>query len=222
MLGLVARSLAGAREEFVFVGGTVVGLLLTDQASEEPRPTEDVDVTVQVTSYADYELRLVPELKRLGFQENMDAGRLCAWLVDGVPVDVMPTDEKILGFTNRWYAAAIPHAQSVEIGGAQAKIISAPYFLATKFLAFRNRGQADYSESHDLEDIVLIVDGRPELAAEVAGCDAELREYLRGEIEFLLGNEDFLNFLPGHFSRDVGRDAVVLARLRALADLCAG
>ena len=50
-------------------------------------------------------------------------------------------------------------------------MITAPYFLATKFEAFHGRGNSDYRMSHDLEDIVTVIDGRPELASEVEKTD---------------------------------------------------
>ena len=41
--------------------------------------------------------------------------------------------------------------------------------------AFRGRGDEDHQLSHDLEDLVAVVDGRPELLSEVDQADAELR-----------------------------------------------
>ena len=38
----------------MFVGGSVAGLLITDEAAGEPRSTLDVDVIAEITSYAAY------------------------------------------------------------------------------------------------------------------------------------------------------------------------
>ena len=218
LLAPVAARLATSREEFVLVGGAVVGLLLTDPASETPRPTDDVDVIVEVTSQADYQLRLVPELHRLGFSEDIEATTICRWLVDGIKVDVMPTDSSILGFSNRWYDLAIRTASTRSLGRHTIRVISAPCFIATKLEAFRARGDDDHYGSHDLEDILAVIDGRAELAGEVAAAPDDLREYVAREIATLLANDDFLNALPGH-TRDLGRAAVVLRRLHDLAAL---
>jgi len=40
--------------ELVFVGGSVTGLLITDEAAGDPRPTVDVDAIAEITSYAEY------------------------------------------------------------------------------------------------------------------------------------------------------------------------
>ncbi|HEU5076780.1 MAG TPA: hypothetical protein VFU02_21470 [Polyangiaceae bacterium] len=51
---VVASHLAALRERVVFVGGMVRGLLVTDPAIVGPRPTQDVDVILDVESYAAY------------------------------------------------------------------------------------------------------------------------------------------------------------------------
>ena len=49
----------------------------------------------------------------------------------------MPIDEAILGFSNRWYKAAIKDAFDVALpGGIVIRVVSPAYFLATKFEAF--------------------------------------------------------------------------------------
>jgi len=90
-------------------------------------------------------------------------------------LDVMPLDEKILGFSNRWYRDAMQAAVVVTISeGLNVRAITAPYFLATKLEAFHGRGQQDYFASHDLEDLIAVVDGRAALLNEVTeaprGC----------------------------------------------------
>jgi len=44
-----------------------------------------------------------------------------------------------------------------------------PLFIATKLEAFRGRGGGDVVTSHDLEDIVMVIDGRPELVEALPG-----------------------------------------------------
>ena len=79
----------------------------------------------------------------------------------------MPTREDILGFSNRWYALAIETAETRTVAGLQVRIVTPALFVATKLEAFRGRGRGDMVTSHDLEDIVTVVDGRPELVNEI-------------------------------------------------------
>ena len=65
---------------------------------------------------------------------------------------------------------AVETAQDAKLpSGTMIKLITAPTFLATKFEAYSDRGGADMLASHDIEDIVNVVDGRPGLLEEVAG-----------------------------------------------------
>ena len=67
----------------------------------------------------------------------------------------MPTDEKILGFSNRWYKAAIHSAITYQLTeDLTIRSVTAPYFLATKMEAFLGRGHGDFLGSHDFEDMM--------------------------------------------------------------------
>jgi hypothetical protein len=132
----------------------------------------------------------------------------------------MPTDTKVLGFSNRWYHPALQNAGTTEVGDYQIKLISAPYFLATKLEAFHGRGQFDYRMSRDVEDIVTVLDGRPEIVAEVQRAATSLQQYLSEEFLSLLSELDFLEALPGHMLPDTvsqQRVRIVLDRIRQIA-----
>ena len=98
----VANILNQLNEEFVFVGGATVSLY-GDVSKGEARPTEDVDVIIELASYTGY-AELDENLRKLGFENDIESGVLCRYKVKGVIVDVMPTDASVIGFTNRWYA----------------------------------------------------------------------------------------------------------------------
>jgi len=146
--------------QIVFVGGCATGLLITDPGAAPVRPTVDVDAIVEIASYPEL-VALEGRLRQLGFEQpHVEGAPLCRWTQGDVILDLMPTDSTIFGFSNRWYAEARENAVTPKIGGHQIRLISAPYFLATKLEAFHGRGQFDYRKSHDLEDIVTILDGR--------------------------------------------------------------
>jgi hypothetical protein len=108
----------------------------------------------------------------------------------------MPIDEKILGFSNRWYKEAINDASEITLpSGIGIRIVSPAYFLATKFEAFAGRGKGDYF-SHDLEDIVFVLENRKKLIVELMSSSEALKQYFSQQAALLL-NDDFLNVLPG-------------------------
>lgn len=218
---LIAQALGPLCEELVFVGGCAVGLLMTDPGAGSPRITFDVDLVVEVASLAGYH-RIESELERLAFVRDHSKGApICRWQFGGVAVDLMPSEERILGFANRWYPRMMQEADRVVLpGGKVIRLVSAPLFVASKFEAFADRGAGDLLGSHDLEDIMTLVAGRPELAGEAALADEELRGYLAQRCAELLDAPGFMNLLPGMVLHDDTLDArvaVVAERLQRLA-----
>jgi predicted nucleotidyltransferase len=197
--------------ELVFVGGAVAGLLITDPAMPPIRPTEDVDVVCHVQALSEYH-RIEDRLRTRGFVQdlNQDAP-VCRWRVAdlrSVIVDVMPTLESILGFSNRWYPLALETAVPVQLAsGRKIRLVSAPVFVATKLEAFAGRGKGDFLSSHDLEDLLAVVDGRVTLPDECRASAPELRGYLAGRFGELLKTAAFVESLPGHLPADMASQA---------------
>ena len=184
------------------------------------RPTLDVDAIVAISSYADFTL-LENRMRDLGFHESHAEGSpICRWLSGDLILDLMPTDSSILGFGNSWYRAALENAQRATVAEYGFRLITAPYFLATKLEAFHGRGENDF-HSHDLEDIVTVIDGRAELRDEIRLAPADLREYLSREFTALLSNRDFLDALPGHLLPDAAsqqRLGLVMKRMQQFVE----
>lgn len=195
---LVAHALGGLREQLVFVGGCAVDLLLTDPAAAPARVTYDVDLVARVEALAGYHA-LEKQFALLGFKRDMaQDAPICRWRYNNLEVDLMPMDSGVLGFANRWYPLAVQTAQVVALSAEMSiRLISAPAFMATKFEAFYDRGRGDLLGSHDLEDIVNVVDGRLELVSEVTLATPELRQYLAAQCQALLAMPGFMNALPG-------------------------
>ncbi|BCG46215.1 hypothetical protein GEOBRER4_n1001 [Citrifermentans bremense] len=223
MIRRVAFRLGQIRERVVFLGGAATALLITDSAAPDVRITMDVDVIVEIATRGDY-YRLSEDLRSAGFAEDIQEGApLCRWQVEGIALDVMPTNEEILGFSNQWYPDALVHATTESIGDDMTiRVVTAPYFLATKIEAFRNRGRWDFYASHDMEDIVTLLDGRPEIVEEVASAPEDVKEFLAGEFARFLSHRSFLDALPGHLLPDMAsqrRVPILLERINAIARL---
>ena len=224
LLEVVAQHLGDAlREQLVFVGGAVAGLLITDPAMPAIRPTDDVDVVAQVVALRDYHA-IERALATRGFKH--DIGRdapVCRWRIDEVALDVMPTMESVLGFSNRWYPLAMQTARQVVLpSGVSIRLINAPEFIATKLEAFSGRGNGDYLFSHDLGDLLAVIDGRDILLRECSACDADLKAYLRDWFARLLATPPFMEAMAGHLPGDAAsqqRLPELELKLRALARL---
>lgn len=184
----VARRVQPLLEEVVFVGGQVAELLITAPGATRVRPTTDVDIVVEASTRLRY-AEVEAELRSFGLVNDVREGApICRWTTpEGFTLDVMPTDENVLGFTNRWYPEAIAQARPFELEeGLVIRIPSAPAFLGTKWEAFTSRGGSDFLGSHDLEDVISVLAGRPEIVAEIENSTPELRNYLAGRAQELL------------------------------------
>ncbi len=196
LLIAVAEAIGEYRSQFVFVGGAIAGLLVTSQTLLNIRPTDDIDIIVETTTYGKY-TDLVESLRELGFKHDMN-GPLCRFTINGIKVDIMPTEGSVLGFNNKWYPLAIKTATKYLLPNSLAiRLINAPLFICTKLEAFADRGKRDFLTSHDIEDVIAIINGRPELVCECWGMPIEIRKYLIGSFQKLKQDENFLNALPG-------------------------
>lgn len=223
ILEMTVKQLGDLADDMVFLGGCATGLLITDKAAPPIRVTRDVDTIVQAGSLAEYH-KLSEKLRKQGFKEDTsDDAPLCRWVGDNVILDVMPTDEKVLGFSNRWYPVAMQMAEAVMLpSGKHIQLVSSPCFLITKLEAFDGRGKRDYQLSHDMEDIIAVLDGRPELLDEVSGTDDKLKQELASRFRQLINNQRFLDALPGHLPTDSASQArlpLILNRVRAISEI---
>jgi hypothetical protein len=219
-----AMALLGALAgEVVCLGGCATGLLLTDPAAPSPRVTYDVDVIVEVGSLSAY-YRFSERLKQNGFVEDTGPeAPICRWRAGRIILDVMPTDPKVLGFGNVWFARAFGAAREFDLpSGSKLRLLPATYFLATKLEAFDHRGGGDFLLSPDMADMVAVLDGRPEIVDEVSAAEPELKAYLANYFRKLLKSHSFVEALPGHLSPDSANQAragIILKRLEKMSDL---
>jgi predicted nucleotidyltransferase len=222
ILSRVATALGDLRESVVFVGGCSTGLLVTAIRAQTIRPTDDVDMVAQAATAREYH-EVEALLGERGFVHDMSADApICRWRYQGIAVDLMPSETSVLGFANRWYPLAINSAQRVTLEeDIVIRLIAAPVFIATKFEAFQDRGNGDFLMSHDLEDIITVVDGRVSLIEEVGQAPGDLREALAFNFRKLLAADDFLDALPGHLPGDVASQARLAGLLKKLRDLAA-
>jgi len=207
----------------VFVGGCATGLLLTSERSEVIRPTKDVDVIVQVTTLGDYHA-IEKRIAKKGFKHDVtEDAPICRWLKDDIMLDLMPSEPGILSFHNRWYPIAVKTAEQVRLPNSTViNLITAPVFVATKLEAFHGRGNNDYLASHDLEDLITVIDGREEIQDEINHSSNDLKSFLSSEIKILLKSKSFMTAIPGQLPGDAASQARLpdlLQRLRLIVDI---
>ena len=161
---LIADALGPLREEIVFVGGSVAGLLITDPLAEGIRATKDVDAVVEAATLVQY-YQVGKCLPALGFTRDPSSEVICRWkhVASGVLFDLMPTHPQVLGFSNAWYPEAVKTSVRMQLNDdIDIRLISAVCFVATKLEAFNSRGSGDIASSHDLDVIAGTAVATPE------------------------------------------------------------
>lgn len=221
-LAAISRELEKLNLEFAFVGGTIVSFLLDNPHLVKPRPTDDVDAITAVRTLGEFH-QLEEQLRKLEFKNDTSEGApICRWIFAGSKVDVMPVRDHTGAMNDEWFEHAIKTAGLRTYRGVTVRTISATSFVATKLAAFRDRGGDDYLASHDLEDILTVIDGRESFERELKHEDPELREFVATWFGKLLSSQGFRDALPGHLPPDPASQArlpQLLKRLQAMADM---
>jgi len=212
---IVYDALEEMANEVVFVGGATVALY-ADRPTGEARPTDDVDILVELIHYRDYAV-IEERLRSKGFINDIESGVICRYHVNGIIVDVMPTGENTLGFTNRWYEQGYSTAVTYALDEHyNVKIFQAVYFLAAKIEAFNNRGANDGRWSSDFEDIVYLLNNRNAIWNELQAADKEVNTWLKNQFRLMLENEYIGEWISVHLDRNEQRRlTLILGELTA-------
>lgn len=180
------EKLSGIPFDYVFLGGSVLSLLVTDPVADTVRVTKDVDVMMDIRSRKDYH-KMETLLSALGFKhDTRDGAPICRWICEGTTVDVLPVRQDVLGWESEWFEDALAAAKPCKCGNHEVRAITAPYFVALKLEAFESRGEHDFLCSTDFEDVICLFNGRESIVDEIAACEnlrkplaEKFAEYLR-------------------------------------------
>lgn len=216
---VVYHALEELVDKVVFVGGATVSLY-TDRLAEEVRPTEDVDILVELASYQSY-ADVEEKLRTKGFVNDWESGVICRYKIQGIVVDVMPTSGKILGFSNKWYPAGFLNAINYFLDdGHGIKIFAPEYFLATKLEAFKDRGNRDGRTSTDFEDIVYLLNNRSSIWQELSQAKQPVKDYIIDSFSQLLENKYIGEWIGVHLEfADQQRQYYILGSMQDFVTL---
>lgn len=192
----IRNALADLNDEVVFVGGATVSLY-TDRRTEEVRPTDDIDIVIEILSYSEFAV-IDERLRKLGFVNDQESGVICRYTIQGIIVDVMPTNKEALGFSNKWYPAGFTKAINYDIGDGNIRIFQSPFFIASKLEAFKNRGANDGRTSTDFEDIIFVLENSSQIWNDFENAEQEIKLYLKNTFQTMLSNIHFEEWLNAH------------------------
>jgi predicted nucleotidyltransferase len=216
----VHNALEELNETIAFIGGATVSLYADRPEQTDVRPTNDIDVLIEIGSYSEY-VRIQEKLASIGFNVDPEAKVTCRYKYQNLIVDIMPTDETILGFTNKWYKEGFLNLTTYQIDERKkVNIFSPPYFIAGKLEAFKGRGNNDGRTSQDFEDIVFVLDNRKTIWLELNESGPELRQYLKEEWSSLLNNRNIEEWLSAHLEYETAaaRARLILNEMKKFAE----
>jgi hypothetical protein len=196
MIQKIADGLGPLCKRVVFVGGATTSLYIDDDAAPEPSPSDDVDLVVELTTLQEFN-QFENELVIRGFKPPIPHGEeqipLCRMSYKDIQVDVLPTERKVLGFSNHWFPEGVENKESKTLyDGARIFLFSPAYFLASKLEAFDDRAPDDIRESRDLEDIFAILDGCSKVEESLLKCSLAAKKYVTTSFRKLLKNKSTL------------------------------
>lgn len=194
----VASTLEEINDDVIYVGGAVVSLYVTDEGAEQPRPTKDIDIAVQISTYYQMD-QLRKKLADKNIFPAPEETVLYRYTYEDILIDFIPYEATPLGPTNRWLKPGFKKAYPIKIGGAEIKILPVSLFLATKWEAFKSRGR-DPRMSHDFEDIIYVIDNNLNVVDDVINADNDVQMFLKGMSEEILSHSSRNEIIECHIN----------------------
>lgn len=212
---LVAEGFGDRLKQIVFVGGGILDVYVTDRAAPPARPTQDIDCIINVDALFDL-FRWEPWLEERGFEKaNHQDKPALNWNYKGVRVNLAPLNPEMGGYTNRWFEEGVFHARAHRLPNDRLiRIFTPAYFIAAKIEAFIHRGEGDFRNSEDFEDLVYLLDNRSEIHNDLTQAFHEVRRYIKGHFARFLAHPDFEEGLV--YALPFGADEVHLDKIRSI------
>ncbi len=206
----LALNLKELNDEVIYVGGAVVSLYVTDEGAEQPRPTKDIDISVQVSTYSQMDKLRKRLAKRNIYPSPTETG-IYRYSFEDILIDFIPYEETPLGPTNRWLKPGFKKAYPVQIGDTKIKILPASLFLATKWEAYKNRG-GDPRTSHDFEDVIYLIDNNLTIVEDIRKAEKDVQHFLKDMSKEILSHPSKIEIIECHinpYTMEVRRKLII-------------
>lgn len=195
----VATALGDLNNEVVYIGGAVISIYATEPGADLPRVTEDIDVCVQVSTFAQME-ELREQLASKSIYPDPQGAHMYRYNYKGIAIDFIPFEETAFDPTNSWLKPGFEKAYKTTVGGVEIAVLPVSLFLATKWEAFNRRG-SDPRYSHDFEDIIYVLDNNEEVVSDINNATATLKKTLKSMSSFILEHPNSNEIIECHINQ---------------------
>jgi len=227
-IAAVADRLADVRAKLVFIGGTVLPLLVdVDERFYAPRMTDDVDAVGIAVSYLESHA-VEAAVAAAGFTHDLTSRHKGRWIgPDGSIFDLS-------------FAGDFPGASGAQVdlmaietaipmqGHPGVRHLGSTGLFLMKCAAYHDRGQQRPEDSKDLADLAVLLVGS-DIPADAAAWPAHVRSEVRARARWLRERPSLAMSMLSHFAErrprppdtaeDLADEAIaVLERLGLLAD----
>ena len=211
----IAQALGELNNRVVYVGGAIVSLYIDDPSADDVRPTKDIDISMEIASLGELE-SLRESLVEKGFYQSSEDHVICRFRYKDIKVDVMATEPIGWAPGNQWFAAGFKHAQSVSIENISIRLLPLPYFLATKFSAFYDRGGKDPRTSHDFEDIVYLLNYTSNFPKIISKAEKNVQEFLKKAFRRIIEDEGLQEAIIGNLYHEdqMNRFSLIMDKIK--------
>ena len=204
----IATALEELNEKVVFVGAAISCFLIDPVNHDDLRETVDIDAAAMISDYSNF-TEFEGLLTQKGFKRSTkEKDPTCRWYYQGLQFDLVPLVPCGTHISNKWYKKSLNSVSVRTVGEIEIKHLDSIFYIASKLEAFFGRGNPEElvsshpDDNHDLEDIILLLDGRRSIVDELGESEGEVREYIKSQFAViigLLGIEEFVrNCLSPH------------------------
>lgn len=195
----VATALGDLNDQVVYIGGAIISIYATEPGADLPRVTEDIDVCVQVSTFAQME-ELREQLASKNIYPDPQGAHMYRYNYKGIAIDFIPFEETAFGPTNSWLKPGFEKAYKTTVGDVEIAVLPVSLFLATKWEAFNSRG-SDPRYSHDFEDIIYVLDNNIEVVKDTSDGTASLKGTLKKMSSFILEHPNSNEIIECHINQ---------------------
>lgn len=198
---MIAKALGELRDRVFFVGASVNTILVDPASQHHLRQTNDVDAVANISTYEEL-IAFEQKLQKKGFNPSGKTNDpACRWYFRDIPFDLIPIVPVGPHTSNIWYKSALNQTLNITLTSEiNIRVINPIYFIATKLEAFRSRGDcknllnSDPDVNHDLEDIILLIDGRI-TAPDTTGLPNDVKIFIQDQLSTILSHANFSDYV---------------------------
>lgn len=192
--------------EFVLSGTAALELLLTSPQKLPIRPICEIELLVPGLVDADYNAAC-RRLLRAEFTNLGGKHRRYLWTKGKLSFQIIPATADARDGGNAWHQPGILHAKDATLpNGKKVQVITSPFFIASRMADFQTPdrdGYRDFIHSRYFSEIIVLMDGRPELAADIRAAREPVAGYLQRTLAWCLSQPKLLDAIALELPRAI-------------------